>query len=103
MATFYKTTGEVEEVKPANGEKFSLKEMQDMVGGHIEIVPLPNGESVVVNEEGKEDFGVCIQATPKNEKASDRWNEEYPIDKFPNNNDRLICGNALFISDKELE
>jgi len=54
MATQIKTTGEITEVVPANGSTWSLKELQDFVGGYIEIVRLPAsfGQVMVVNEEG---------------------------------------------------
>ena len=40
-------------VEPENGSDFSLKELQTMVGGCIEIVNLPSGKIMVVNEEGR--------------------------------------------------
>ena len=38
---------------PADGAKFTLKEMQAMVGGLIEPVILPNGLVMMCNEEGR--------------------------------------------------
>lgn len=67
MAQIIKTTGEVIEVKPAKGKTFSLKELQDIVGGFIEIVHLPNMKLMVVNEEGK------LNGLPVNHKASDLY------------------------------
>ena len=44
--------GTIRAVKPANGSRFELPELQGFVGGHIEAVPL--GERwMIVNEEGK--------------------------------------------------
>jgi hypothetical protein len=40
-----------EEVKPANGKKFSLQELQKFVGGYIEYVPLSR-PIAYCNEEG---------------------------------------------------
>ena len=51
MATIIMTTGEVRDVRPANGKTFSLEELQDIVGGYIEEVRL-NGQIMFVNEEG---------------------------------------------------
>jgi hypothetical protein len=52
MATLYKTDGEIADVTPKNGEAFSLDEMQKFVGGYIEFVGTPMGQTFIVNEEG---------------------------------------------------
>ena len=96
MATYYKTNGEVKEVSPENGKFFTLEEMQKMVGGLIEIEPLPSGKLIVVNEEGK------LIGLEKNEKASEEWLKEYPYEKYPFNNDGTIAGDALIATEEEL-
>lgn len=61
--TIIRIDGTQVEVQPINGDKFSLEEMQTVVGGYIEIVALDKvGTVMVVNEEG---FNL-----PVNEKAS---------------------------------
>ena len=46
-------TGEVVAVRPADGAKFSLEELQTAVGGYIEtMIPATRGHRVYVNEEG---------------------------------------------------
>ena len=46
-------TGEVVAVRPADGAKFSLEELQTAVGGYIEMmVPATRGHRVYVNGEG---------------------------------------------------
>jgi hypothetical protein len=78
----YKTNGEIEEVEPENGEDFKLAELQKMVEGNIEIVPLDKSEIIVVNEEGK------LEGLPANGAATRRWREAHgPTD--------VIVGNAL--------
>ena len=59
MAAFIKTNGIVSGVQPMNKHDFKLKELQDFVGGYIEIVHLQENDMVkyndlvmVVNEEG---------------------------------------------------
>jgi len=96
MARYYKTDGTVKDVKPQNGKAFEYKELREFVGGMVEIVPLPSGKSIIVNEEGK------LMGLPKNEMASMVWQAEYPIEQYPNNNDELIAGNALVASEDEL-
>lgn len=42
----------ISEIEPANGTDFSLEELQQYVGGLIEIVEMPTpGQIMVVNEE----------------------------------------------------
>lgn len=49
-----KTTGEIRTINPAKkGEKMTLAEMQDAVGGPIEIILLNPAVMLIVNEEGK--------------------------------------------------
>lgn len=49
-ATLFTTAGEETKVLP-DGETFSLAELQKFVGGYIELVRLPEGMLLVVNEE----------------------------------------------------
>jgi Domain of unknown function (DUF3846) len=54
MAQLIKTNGDVSTVLPKNGKYFSLKEMQEYVGGYIEVVRFTGGKEVmIVDEEGK--------------------------------------------------
>lgn len=48
-----KQNGDVEIIRPQNGEDFALEELQKAVDGLIEIVNLKNDKIMVVNEEGK--------------------------------------------------
>ncbi len=96
MAIYYKTNGEVKEVKPKNNKTFQYEELKAMVDGLVEIVPLPSGKSIIVNEEGK------IIGLEVNKKATEYWKKEYPIEEYPNNNDELIVGNALVVDELEI-
>lgn len=53
MALIIKANGEFEKTEPINGVTFSLKELQKIVGGQIEVDYLPNLGYTVVHEEGK--------------------------------------------------
>ena len=105
MAKYYKTDGSIKDVQPANGKFFVYKELQGFIVSEgfeeermVQIVPLPDGiHSIVVNEEGK------LIPLPVNLRGTAFWREVYPIDKYPNNNDGLIVGNMLVVSEKELE
>lgn len=64
MAKLIKFTGEIEEIHPKEGKGFTLEELQEIVGGYIELVkfdPIP----LIVNEEGR------ILDLPVNEEATE--------------------------------
>lgn len=52
MSKLYRTNGTIEDFNPANGKNFTLEEMQQAVGGYIELVYLPDNKILVVDEEG---------------------------------------------------
>ena len=65
MGRIYYADGRQEERAPANGQDYSLEEMQAIVGGYIETVPCKQpGMMMVVNEEGK------LLGLPRNDKAT---------------------------------
>lgn len=53
MARFLKADGQEKFVSPENGSDFSLKELQNFVGGYIEVIYLNDKMLMVVNENGK--------------------------------------------------
>ena len=65
-------TGTDTQVVPANGQEFTLSELQQIVGGNIEILHPPQQRDLilVVNEWGK-----AIPSLQKNELASRLWQE----------------------------
>lgn len=67
MARIIKTNGEIIPVEPKNGTDFQLEEMQEIVGGYIQLFYLMNdeGEVIVMNEDGK------IEGLPMNHKATE--------------------------------
>jgi hypothetical protein len=64
MAFIIHTSGDETETIPKNGSDFELAELQDIVGGLIECIPLTKGRLLVVNEEG------LLENLPINTKAS---------------------------------
>ena len=40
-------------ITPKNGSKFELEELQELVGGYIEVVRLSDSQSMIINENGK--------------------------------------------------
>ncbi len=53
QAFIYQANGEIIPITPKNNVSFTLKEMQDIVGGYIELIYLKDGRLMIVNEEGK--------------------------------------------------
>lgn len=53
MTALYETSGRVKEIEPSNGVHWTLEELQNLVGGYIEIVCTIDGRFMVINEEGK--------------------------------------------------
>ena len=53
MAYLMRTNGDIKKVKPNNRKVFTLGELQQHVGGYIEMVQLINNKTLVVNDEGK--------------------------------------------------
>ena len=95
-ALVYKTNGEVESITPENGKYFSLKEMQGICDGVVDIQELPKSNRLIIlNDEGK------LIGLPINEKATEVWKREYPIAEYPHNNYELIVGNVI-VCDKSM-
>lgn len=66
MATLLKAGHAPVEVQPKNGTDFTLEELQEFVGGFIEVIPArEEGFILVINEEGK------LNGLPYNGRATD--------------------------------
>ncbi len=53
MATLIRAGGGPEDVQPADGHAFTLPELQQIVGGYIEVVRAADGRLMFLNEDGK--------------------------------------------------
>jgi hypothetical protein len=87
MATLIKQDGTREEITPANGKKFTLVEMQTLVGGYIEMAQTNDGQYLVIDEEGK------IKGKDINQVASAMYRF------FPHD---YIVGDAILASRREV-
>ena len=56
-------------------ERPSLEDMQEFVGGRIEIIFLSNGDHLVINEEG------LLDGLPINQKATNIWWNDLGLDR----------------------
>ena len=64
MACVLHIDGTQTTVTPASPPAFSLEELHALVGGWIEVVYLPDGRLMVIDEEGK------LKGYPRNEQAT---------------------------------
>lgn len=78
-------------IAPANGDCFTLEELQQLVGGYIEIACKDGETLMIVNEEGK------IDGLPINAVATRVFREWHP-----GSND-YILGPAVFCNSKQLD
>ena len=75
----------------------TLKEAQAYVGGYVEGISMPNGDYLIVNEEGK------LQNLPFNEEASKLWKDTFDNDNFITGRDDFVVGNAILIKKSALK
>jgi hypothetical protein len=92
MATLIKTNGEISQFLPQNEKMFTLKELQSVVGGFIQTLKLPNGETLVCNENG---VGLKLDV---NKLATFLVQKSYEGAKTQN-----FFGNVLFVTDCEIK
>lgn len=86
-AKLIKADGKITEVVPKNGTDFQLDELNEFVGGYIEIIRPPTKPDclMVINEEGK------LKGLPFNAKATALWLHD------------MIVGNALLCHKSQLK
>ncbi len=51
-AVIYRANGRIEYVKPNNGYKFTVEELEEIVGGNIESMSLLRKFNIIFNEHG---------------------------------------------------
>ena len=69
----------------------TLKEAQAFVGGYVEGISMPNGDYLIVNEEGK------LKGLPFNEQASKLWKDTFDNDSYITGRDDFVVGKAILI------
>jgi hypothetical protein len=67
----------------------TLKAMQEVVGGYIEVVYAENGDQIILDEEGR------LKGKPINEDASEHWLG----DRWDNDTANIV-GDAIVLSGK---
>ena len=74
-----------------------LKTAQEFVGGYVEGISFPNGDYLIVNEEGK------LMGLEVNEPATKLWRETFTKDKYAFGYDDWVSGPAILIKKQALK
>ena len=74
-----------------------LKTAQDFVGGMVEGISFPNGDYLIVNEEGK------LMQLPLNPEATALWRITFTKDKYVTGHDDFVVGPAILIKKNALK
>ena len=73
------------------------KEVSKFVGGMVECVQFPNGDLLLLNEEGK------LTGLPLNPEATTLWRATFTKDKYAFGYDDFVVGPAILIKKKALK
>ena len=74
-----------------------LKAAQKFVGGYVEGITFPNGDYLIINEEGK------LMNLPLNPEATALWRATFTKDKYAFGYDDFVVGPAILIKAKALK
>ena len=75
----------------------SLKEAQDFVGGMVECITFPNGDLLIINEEGK------LKGLPLNPEATLLWKITFDNDNYITGRKDVVVGPAILIKANALK
>ena len=73
------------------------KAVSKFVGGMVEVVQFPNGDLLLLNEEGK------LMGLPLNPEATAIWRETFDNDNYITGRDDYVVGPAILIRAKALD
>ena len=73
------------------------KAVSDFVGGMVECITFPNGDVLIVNEEGK------LMGLPLNPEGTLLWRTTFTKDKYAFGYDDWVSGPAILIKQKALK
>ena len=69
----------------------TLKAAQDFVGGYVEGITFPNGDYLIINEEGK------LMGLPLNPEATALWRATFDNDNYVTGRKDFVVGPAILI------
>ena len=91
-----KSTAKFQIVEDSKHEP-DLKAAQEFVGGMVEGITFPNGDYLIINEEGK------LRNLPVNVEATKLWRATFTKDKYLFGYDDFVVGPAILIKAKALK
>ena len=94
-----KANTEASEFKIIADKKHEPKyeEVSKYVGGMVECITFPNGDLLLLNEEGK------LLNLPLNPEATALWRSTFTADKYAFGSDDFVVGPAILIKAKALK
>ena len=75
----------------------TLKEAQEFVGGMVEGISFPNGDYLIINEEGK------LIGLPLNPEATALWRATFDNDNYITGRKDFVVGPAILIKKQALK
>ena len=75
----------------------SLKQAQEFVGGYVEGITFPNGDYLIINEEGK------LIGLPLNPEATALWRATFDNDNYITGRKDFVVGPAILIKKAALK
>ena len=91
-----KQTGELKVINDVKDEP-SLEQAQAFVGGYVEGISFPNGDYLIINEEGK------LMGLPLNPEATALWRATFDNDNFITGRNDFVVGPAILIKKAALK
>ena len=75
----------------------TLESAQEFVGGYVEGITFPNGDYLIINEEGK------LMNLPLNPEATALWRATFDNDNYITGRKDFVVGPAILIKAKALK
>ena len=75
----------------------TLKAAQEFVGGYVEGITFPNGDYLIINEEGK------LRNLPLNPEATALWKATFDNDNYITGRNDFVVGPAILIKKDALK
>ena len=96
MTTVNTTADQFKIIEDSKDEP-TLESAQEFVGGNVEGITFPNGDYLIVNEEGK------LIGLPLNPEATLLWRLTFDNDNFITGRKDFVAGPAILIKHKALK
>ena len=96
MTKEIKNTAKLQIIENSKHEP-NLEAAQEFVGGMVEGITFPNGDYLIINEEGK------LMNLPLNVQATKLWRSTFTKDKYAFGYDDFVVGPAILIKKDALK